>query len=261
MATLFYLVLDPASSIVRYVNAGHLPPLVLGPDGQVSQLDGPHSLPIGVRPHGRYQAAEGQLEPGATLVLYTDGLIERRGESIDVGIERLKTVLEQASAGFDDLPDALLEQVAPAEQRSDDIALLALRTVHVGSMPLRLTLPAEFSALSSARRALRRWLEQAGADPEEVHQIITACGEACANAIEHAYGPRAATFQLDALREGAEITVAVRDFGSWRPPRGDSGRGLGTELMNRLMDSVDIEGTSEGTEVRLRRRLRSTGRV
>ena len=114
MATLFYLVLDPASSIVRYVNAGHLPPLVLGPDGQVSQLDGPHSLPIGVRPHGRYQAAEGRLEPGATLVLYTDGLIERRGESIDVGIERLKTVLEQASAGFDDLPDALLEQVAPA---------------------------------------------------------------------------------------------------------------------------------------------------
>jgi anti-sigma regulatory factor (Ser/Thr protein kinase) len=149
--------------------------------------------------------------------------------------------------------------VAPPEQRSDDIALLALRTVHVDSMPLRLTLPAEFRALSSARRALRRWLEQAGANPEEVHQIITACGEACANAIEHAYGPLAATFQIDALREGAEITVVVRDFGSWRPPRGDSGRGLGTELMNRLMDSVNIDGTSEGTEVRLRRRLRPMG--
>ena len=261
MATLFYLVLDPASSIVRYVNAGHLPPLVLGTDGQVSQLDGPHSLPIGVRPHGHYQTVEGRLDPGATIVLYTDGLIERRGESIDVGIERLKTVLEQAPTRFDELPDVILEQVAPAEQRSDDIALLALRTVHIGSMPLRLTLPAEFSTLSSVRRTLRRWLEEAGADAEEVHQIVTACGEACANAIEHAYGPHAATFQLDALREGAEITVAVRDSGSWRPPRGDTGRGLGTELMNRLMDSVDIEGTSEGTEVRLRRRLRSTGSV
>jgi anti-sigma regulatory factor (Ser/Thr protein kinase) len=124
-----------------------------------------------------------------------------------------------------------------------------------------LTLPAEFSTLSSARRALRRWLEQAGADPEEVHQIITACGEACANAIEHAYGPHAATFQLGAVLDGAEIAVAVQDFGSWRPPRSDGGRGLGTELMNRLMDSVEIDGTGEGTEVRLRRRLRSTGRA
>jgi serine phosphatase RsbU (regulator of sigma subunit)/integral membrane sensor domain MASE1/anti-sigma regulatory factor (Ser/Thr protein kinase) len=261
MATLFYLVLDPASSIVRYVNAGHLPPFVLSPDGQVSQLDGPHSLPIGVRPHCHYQAAEGRLDPGATLVLYTDGLIERRGESIDVGIERLKTVLEQAPAGFDDLPDAILEQAAPAEQRSDDIALLVLRSVHVGSMPLRLTLPAEFSTLSSARRTLRRWLEQAGADPDEVHVIVTAAGEACANAIEHAYGAHPATFQLDAVLEGAEIAVAVRDSGSWRPARGDRGRGLGIELIKRLMDSVDIDGTSEGTEVRLRRRLRSTGRV
>jgi anti-sigma regulatory factor (Ser/Thr protein kinase) len=170
-------------------------------------------------------------------------------------------VLEQASTGFDDLPDVLLEQVAPPEQRSDDIAVLALRTVEVSSVPLRVTLPAEFSTLSSARRVLRRWLEQVGADPEEVHDIVTACGEACANAIEHAYGPHAASFQLDAVLDGAVIAVGVRDFGSWRPARSDSGRGLGIEMMNRLMDSVDIDGTSEGTKVRLRRRLRSTGRA
>jgi serine phosphatase RsbU (regulator of sigma subunit)/integral membrane sensor domain MASE1/anti-sigma regulatory factor (Ser/Thr protein kinase) len=259
MATLVYLVLDPASSTVRYVNAGHLPPLVLGPDSKVSQLDGPHSLPIGVRPYGRYQAVEARLEVGSTLILYTDGLIERRGESIDNGIERLRMVLEHASASFDELPDALLEQVAPADQRSDDIALLALRTVHVGTMPLRLTLPAEFSALSSARRALRRWLEQIGADPAEAHEILTACGEACANAIEHAYGPQAATFQLAAVVDGAEVAVAVRDFGGWRPARDDSGRGLGIKLMSLFMDGVDIDRTSEGTEVRLHRRLRSTG--
>jgi serine phosphatase RsbU (regulator of sigma subunit)/integral membrane sensor domain MASE1 len=129
MATLVYLVLDPAASTVRYVNAGHVPPLVLGPDNKVSQLDGPHALPIGVHPSGRYEAAEGRLAPGATLVLYTDGLIERRTEPIQVGIKRLRTALEQASGGFDELPDALLEQVAPAEKREDDIALLALRTV------------------------------------------------------------------------------------------------------------------------------------
>ena len=145
MATLFYLVLDPRSSIVRYVNAGHLPPLVLGPDGQVTQLDGPPSLPIGVRPYGRYEATEGQLEPGATLVLYTDGLIERRGESIDVGIERLKTVLEQAPPAFDDLPDALLEQVAPARA-----ALGRHRSARAADRPCRqhaaaVTLPAEFT--------------------------------------------------------------------------------------------------------------------
>jgi integral membrane sensor domain MASE1/anti-sigma regulatory factor (Ser/Thr protein kinase) len=259
MATLVYLVLDPAFSTVRYVNAGHLPPLVLGPDNKVSQLNGPSSLPIGIRPFGHYQAARARLEPEATLVLYTDGLIERRGESIGIGIGRLRTALEQASAGFDELPDVLLDQVAPAEQRSDDIALLALRTAPVGPSPLRLTLPAEFSALLSARRGLRRWLEQVGANPRETYEIVTACGEACANAIEHAYGPQAATFQLDAVLDEAEVAVAVRDFGRWRPTRSDSGRGLGIKLMNAFMDSVDIDRRSEGTEIRLNRRLRSGG--
>jgi len=261
MATLLYLVLDPASSTVRYVNAGHLPPLVLDPDGQVRQLDGARQLPIGVRPHGRYEAAEGRLDPDSTIVLYTDGLIERRGESIDVGISRLTTALEQAHEGFDDLPDALLESVAPPERRSDDIALLTVQTVRIDSMPLQVTLPAEHTALAPARRYLRRWLDQVGASRDEIHAIVTATGEACANAVEHAYGPSAAMFQLDAVIDGAEITVAVRDFGSWRPPRGDDGRGLGTELMKRLMDSVDIERARDGTEVRLRRHLRSAGRA
>jgi integral membrane sensor domain MASE1/anti-sigma regulatory factor (Ser/Thr protein kinase) len=255
MATLLYLVLDPGSSTVHYVNAGHLPPLVLAPDSTVTQLDGPRSLPIGVRPYGRWVEATGRLEPGATLVLYTDGLIERRGEPLGTGIERLRTALEQASCGFEQLPDTVLERVAPAEQRADDIALLAIRTVRIGTMPLRLTLPTEFSALAEARRALRRWLEQVGADRDETHEIITACGEACANAIEHAYGPQAATFQLEAVFDGTEVAVAVRDSGNWRPPREDSGRGRGIKLMNAFMDSVDIGRTNEGTEVHLRRRL------
>ena len=91
---------------------------------------------------------------------------------------------------------------------------------------------------------------------------MTACGEACANAIEHAYGPRAATFQLDAMLDGGRDHASpCETSAAGVPPEATTGRGLGTELMKRLMDSVDIEGTSEGTEVRLRRRLRSTGRA
>ena len=153
MATVLYLVLDPATSTVRYVNAGHFAPLVLGSDGRVTRFDARTFIPgrnPSLRP--RYEAVEGQLPPGATLILFTDGLIERRGEPIDAGLARLDAALAQAPPAFDDLLDALLEQVAPPDRRTDDIALLALRTTPVGSEPLRLTLPAQFTTLASTRQ-------------------------------------------------------------------------------------------------------------
>ena len=89
-----------------------------------------------------------------------------------------------------------------------------------------------------------------------MHAVGVAVSEAIANVVEHAYGPRDAVFELEAALEEGRVAIAVRDFGRWRGARGeDRGRGLG--LMEALMDSVELSRTSDGTTVRMRRRLLS----
>jgi anti-sigma regulatory factor (Ser/Thr protein kinase) len=116
--------------------------------------------------------------------------------------------------------------------------------------------PATSEALAGVRQLLRRWLRAHGADEEEMYDIVVACQEACANAVEHAYGPGHAHFEVDAERRDARIRVTVRDEGRWRPPRG-SHRGRGLPLMRALMETVEIEHAAEGTVVVLERTLRS----
>ena len=112
-------------------------------------------------------------------------------------------------------------------------------------------------ALISRDKSLERWLSEAGTSRRDTHAIKVACGEACANAIEHAYRPGDAAFRIEASRWTADVLIIVRDFGGWREPRGtDRGRGL--PLMEALMDSVQVDPSSEGTTVQLRRRLAGT---
>jgi anti-sigma regulatory factor (Ser/Thr protein kinase) len=82
--------------------------------------------------------------------------------------------------------------------------------------------------------------------------VVTACGEAATNAIEHAGA--GTPFEITGQVEGRRVDIAVRDFGAWRAPReGDRGRGL--SLMRALMDSVEVVPTEEGTTVRMQRTL------
>jgi anti-sigma regulatory factor (Ser/Thr protein kinase) len=104
------------------------------------------------------------------------------------------------------------------------------------------------------RLTLRRWLHAHGAGDEEAYDIIVACQEACANAVEHAYGPGRRTFDLEATYVEGRVRVTIRDYGRWRPPRG-ANRGRGLPLMQALMDHVDVEHTDEGTVVVLERTL------
>jgi serine phosphatase RsbU (regulator of sigma subunit) len=81
-----------------------------------------------VADEAKYTEARGRLEPGAMLLLYTDGLVEKRGESIDAGLERLRAAAESAPGDADALCDRVLEAL-DAEGREDDVAVLALRYV------------------------------------------------------------------------------------------------------------------------------------
>ena len=84
--------------------------------------------------------------------------------------------------------------------------------------------------------------------------MVLAVNEACANAIEHAYPPSPATFELTASEEGGELVIAVRDTGRWRPDR-ESDRGRGLTIIDAAMDDVRLTTSDAGTEVLMRRRL------
>jgi anti-sigma regulatory factor (Ser/Thr protein kinase) len=149
---------------------------------------------------------------------------------------------------------AAVADLVPIEGLRDDVAIVALQNSPVPH-ELHLQLPAEPKTLAQVRRILRRWLVERGADEGDVAEVTIAVSEACANAIEHAYSPAPADFQLDAWGTNGEITVAVRDTGQWRPPRGQN-RGRGLSIIIAAMDDVQIDRMENGTEVVMRRRLR-----
>jgi anti-sigma regulatory factor (Ser/Thr protein kinase) len=177
--------------------------------------------------------------------------VERRYESIDAGLERLRAAAA-GTADVEALCTGLVERFVPRE-RLDDVAMIAARIEPV-SERLSGSWPADRSVLLGIRQLLRRWLHGHGASDEEAYDIVVACQEACANAVEHAYRPGVHFFDLEAAFEGGRVRVTVRDSGRWRPPRGTN-RGRGVMLMRGLMDSVEIEHGDDGTIVVLERAL------
>jgi len=255
MATLIYAVIDADWTQLRFAGAGHPPPLVLGGDGGAEYLWDGRSTPLGVGGPGTYEEGTATLEPGSTLALYTDGLIEVRGETLNTGLHRLK---EAVLSGPDE-PEALCAHVVDAMLGSraagDDVAFLALRTVPLTKERFRVQLPTNRVSLRYARRTLGRWLEQAGAHRADAFDIQLASHEACANAIEHAYQFGEAEVELEARLTGGEVTLVVRDSGEWRE-QANGHRGRGIEMMKAVMDDVTVKGGPDGTEVELRRKLR-----
>ncbi len=256
MATMLYLIVDPAESVVRWVNAGHPPPLVIA-RGEVRFLEGEASVPLGVLPFPTYRESSSALEPGSTLLLYTDGLIERPGEHIDDGLAELSARVTDAPEDPHGLLDHLLDALVPAGGAADDVALLTLRNLPVPDR-FRVEFASEPESLAPVRSMLRRWLSHAGADDLEIAEITTACGEAATNAIEHAGTGNGSRFEVSAFREGEEVEISIRDQGSWRREREDD-HGRGLELMRTLMDTVAVEPGEAGTTVSLRRRLGQRG--
>jgi GAF domain-containing protein/anti-sigma regulatory factor (Ser/Thr protein kinase) len=251
MTTLAYIVVDPMGESLDLVTAGHPPPLVITSDGEAAYLPLTGGVALGVTPTARYTAVAHPLPIGSTVMLYTDGLVESRVQPIDTGLERLRGL----ASGADD-PEALCELVTAEmvpEKPADDIAMILARLTAV---PERLTgtWPADKEVLGDVRMVLRRWLRARGASEDEAYDILVASQEACANAVEHAYGPGMRSFELDARCEAGLVTVTVRDHGHWRPPRGTN-RGRGLPMMEALMERVEVTHTDEGTFVVLERTL------
>jgi anti-sigma regulatory factor (Ser/Thr protein kinase) len=191
------------------------------------------------------------------LVLYTDGLIDRRDIALEEGLERLL-----AAAGKDlgrpveEVCRGLIAALVPREA-ADDIALLAMERLRVREEAFRFRMPAEPAELARMRRALGGWLRGNGVEPDDEHDLVLACAEACSNAIRHAYGPSAGTVDVEARKEEGAVEVVVRDFGRWRNRRRHEG-GRGLALIEAIAPSMRIERSDRGTVVTMRRTLRGS---
>jgi len=127
MTTVFQLQFDPGSGAAEYVRAGHPPALLRLPGGEVTELAGAGTPPLGVFDDFQGHSHPAELPPGSLLLLYTDGLIERRGEDLDAGLARLKGLLARAPAGAEECLQWLASEVS-ADEIPDDVAMLAVAT-------------------------------------------------------------------------------------------------------------------------------------
>src|SRR4051794_4080334 len=252
LTTMVYVVLDPERESACVASAGHIPPLLVRGAGQAEYVSVEGDPPLGVSRSAAYHEHEVSVPGGATLVLVSDGAVEVRGEPVDVGLERLRVMAER-QRDVARLCSAVARGDATDGPSADDLAVLAAR---IAELPDRFhsSWPADAEALGGLRHVLRRWLLRLGAEPDEVYDITVAVQEASANAVEHAYAPGAAAFDVDATHNRGVVTIMVRDRGHWRPPRGRH-RGRGLPIMEALMESVEVERGETGTTILMRRRL------
>ena len=255
-ATVCYGVLDPVTGVFEYASAGHPPILLVTADGETRWLDEAQSPPIwGDEEHERLQASV-TLQPGTMLVLYSDGLIERRGELLSARLDQLKAAGRSlAGVPITDVCERLVVALGVETSREDDIAVLALQFNPQIRGGFHLVFPAEPVELRRLRALMRDWLDSRDVGQADQNALLLAVGEACSNSIEHAYRGRETGkvhVEIDEIPDRT-FSVTVRDFGHYRSvAQSSSDRGRGTGLMRELTIDFSRESTPTGTTVRFR---------
>jgi anti-sigma regulatory factor (Ser/Thr protein kinase)/putative methionine-R-sulfoxide reductase with GAF domain len=253
MATVLLAMFEPSFERLHLSAAGHLPPVLALPGRPAALLDVPSDHPVGVPGGLRRRATTINLPPGALLCFYTDGLVERRDTSLDASLQRLCELVVAGSV--ESVCGKVMARLVGGDAPGDDVAILAVRRQDSGEIgPLDLVVAALPWSLRDIRVAVRRWLSAVGAAPRTVADLLVAVGEACTNAVEHAYGPGGGTVTVHMELQLPDVLATVRDTGRWRPPRGEN-RGRGTLFMRNCSDDLRIDHGPTGTNVVIRRSL------
>lgn len=263
-ATVTYAIFDPARMIIDYASAGHPPMLLVDSKGETQWLDGGRSHPLGYFTGTDRPGASARVEPGSLLVLYSDGLVERRGESISVGMKRLETAARLLNGMSEsEACDHLVREMGVASQREDDVVVMCVRVrSEDGVASFRQSIHAEPEELAPLRASLRKWLTATSISPGVRNDLLIAVGEACSNAIEHAYQDRrAGDVEVEVIGPiDGYLEVRVTDFGSWLDKTEvDVERGRGTGIMEALVEQFSRVSDEFGTTVSFRLKT-SSGR-
>ena len=254
--TAFCAVLTPNTGEIVYSNAGHPPPIMVYADGTSVPLDGGHGLPLALRLDWSRPEARVTMPARATLLLYTDGLVERRGISIDDGIDRAADLVQGGrSQSLDEVADHLMARLEPEGGYLDDVAILLYRQPG----PFEMRFAADVNNLAPSRLALQSWLKRAGVHPDQILDVLIASGEAVANAIEHGQQgrPGGSIILLEATMHVDRLHLTVTDTGIWKDPEtvDEVSRGRGIALMRGLMEHFAIEPSATGTTVHMYTRI------
>ncbi|MFD8592006.1 SpoIIE family protein phosphatase [Streptomyces sp. NPDC059637] len=188
MATCVYVVYDPATRRCTMAKAGHVPPFLVGSGGGARVVDLPSGAPLGVG-GVEFESVDLEVPDGSVLVLYTDGLVESRGEDITEGLERLRAVLARPRPSLHAVCDDVLSDLAVLGREPDDVAVLLARLGGAcDGSSASWTFPAEAGAVRRARglvrAALRDWELEPMAD-----LAVLLVGELVTNSLRHARGP------------------------------------------------------------------------
>ena len=222
-ATVVYAVFDSKAGVLRHSSAGHPPPVVAFPDGRVELLEGGRGLPLGTGLGPKYRQSVVELPAGSIVLLYTDGLVERRGESIDEGIDALVAAMRDGPTDAEQLLEHVVDKlVEGAAQRADDIAILAARFLPVAPQALDLEVASRERSLQLVRDAIRTWLEGTELSRADSEALLLAVWEVCANAIEHAAEPLEEVVRIRASHRRVARPDHRRGHGPVRPGRSPS---------------------------------------
>ncbi|MEU3057399.1 SpoIIE family protein phosphatase [Streptomyces griseus] len=254
-ATCTYAEVDLTTGVVQVVRAGHVDPLVRDVDGSCRRMPSDGGLPLGLSAEfGRleYPVSTVELDPGQTMILFTDGLVELPGSDLDEGMQLLTTLVTNGPHDLQKLADQLCDAV-DGRGGQDDVAVLLLRrrAAHAPQPGGRLqqhVAQNDPEALSSSRHMIRAAVRAWGAK-DRADEIELAADELITNALMHTDGGAIVTIRVLAGTE-RRLRVDVEDRSSALPRRRDAGEsgvsGRGLMLVDRLADVWGVESRGSG---------------
>ncbi|GFH67045.1 SpoIIE family protein phosphatase [Streptomyces diastaticus] len=256
--TCLYADADLTTGVLQVVRAGHLDPLVRAADGTCTRVPVPGGMPLGLSAEfgeAQYPVATVELDPGNTLILCTDGLVERPGDDLDDGFRALARLVREGPAEPDALADVLCADVDRRDGQ-DDVAILLMRrragaTPAAGGRLRQHVAPEDPEALAGARHLIRAAVRSWGSG-ERADEIELAADEMITNALMHTEGSAVVTLRV-LTGTDRRLRVEVEDTSSALPRRreaaedGVSGRGL--LLVDRLADGWGVEARGTGKSV------------
>jgi serine phosphatase RsbU (regulator of sigma subunit) len=247
-ATCVYAVFDAVSGTCEVASAGHLPPLLVSPDGEREFLDVAPSPPLGIG-SGPIQTRVFKIRDGSLLVLYTDGLVERRTSDIDEGLTRLRDTFGPGSTArpLEELCKATLAGVYADHQR-DDIAVLVARLRRLTpDQHVTWKLASELTSARRARMLVRRRLRRWGLS-ELIPTAELLASELVTNAVRYAQG----SIALRLVREGGLVCEVLDDSAALprlRHAGDEDERGRGLQVVSQLAQHWGARRTPSGKVV------------